>query len=99
MMSTETTLTPEQSDTAAKAKATASSFSRIARYTVVRLLMLFVTVVIGVYLTILIANMGGYVDQIRRGEIREAVGLRVLTDPSIKNLSPEARNERLAGLI
>jgi len=99
MMSTETTLAPEKLDTAAKAKATASSFSRIARYTIVRLLMLFITVVIGVYLTILIANMGGYVDQIRRGEIREAVGLRVLSDPTLKNLSLEARNERLAGMI
>lgn len=98
-MSAETTLAPEKSTTSEKAKATASSFSRIARYTIVRLVMLFITVVIGVYLTILIANMGGYVDNIRRGEIREAVGLRVLTDPTLKNLSPEARNERLAGII
>jgi peptide/nickel transport system permease protein len=98
-MSAETTLAPEKSTTSEKAKATASSFSRIARYTIVRLVMLFITVVIGVYLTILIANMGGYVDNIRRGEIREAVGLRVLTDPALKNLSLEARNERLAGII
>jgi peptide/nickel transport system permease protein len=98
-MSTETTLTPEKSSASEESKATKSSFARIARYTVVRLLMLFITVVIGVYLTILIANMGGYVDNIRRGEIREAVGLRVLTDPTLRNLSPEARNERLAGII
>ena len=97
-MSVETTLVPE-ADSPEDKKASASGFTRIARYTVVRLIMLFITLVIGVYLTILIANMGGYVDQIRRGEIREAVGLRVLSDPTLRNLSPEARNERLNSLV
>ena len=36
-----------------------STLMRVARYVVVRLLSLFVTVVIGIYLTIMIANMGG----------------------------------------
>ncbi len=72
-MSTETTLAPEKTGASEETKAAARSFTRIARYTVVRLLTLFVTVVIGVYLTIMIANMGGYVDNIRSGEIREAV--------------------------
>lgn len=57
-----------------------SSFGRVVRYVSIRLVTLFITVVIGVYLTILIANMGGYVDQIKKGEIREAVQMRVLTD-------------------
>jgi hypothetical protein len=35
-----------------------STFMRVARYSIVRLFTLFITVVIGVYLTILIANMG-----------------------------------------
>jgi hypothetical protein len=35
-----------------------------------------VTVVIGLYLTILIANMGGYVDKIRMSQIREDVNMR-----------------------
>jgi peptide/nickel transport system permease protein len=43
--------------------------------------------------------MGGYVDKIKRGEILESVSMRVLTDPAIKNLPPEARNERMQGLI
>ena len=47
-----------------------STFSRVSRYVVVRLLTLFATVVVGVYVTIMIANMGGYVDNIMRGEIR-----------------------------
>ena len=42
------------------------TFLRILRYVVLRAGSLFVTVVIGVYLAILIANMGGYVDEIRK---------------------------------
>ena len=98
-MNTETTLAPEKAGASAEAKAAASSFARIARYTAVRLVMLFITVVIGVYLTILIANMGGYVDKIRKGEIREAVGLRVLSDPALRNLSLEARNAQMDSMI
>jgi peptide/nickel transport system permease protein len=51
------------------------TFSRLARYSITRLLMLFITVVIGVYLTILIANMGGYVDEIRDKIIEERIAI------------------------
>lgn len=98
-MSVETTTAPEQAPAASKFKLSNNALTRLARYSLVRLVMLFVTVVIGIFLTIMIANMGGYVDEIRRGEIRENVGLRVLTDPTLRNLSPEAREARLAGLI
>ena len=54
-----------------------STLVRVLRYSGVRLVMLFVTVVIGIYLTILVANMGGYVDQIRRGEIRSQISVEV----------------------
>ena len=49
------------------------TFVRILRYVVLRAGSLFVTVVIGVYLAILIANMGGYVDEIRKAQIREQI--------------------------
>ncbi len=80
-------------------KATVNTINRVARYTFVRLVTLFVTVVIGVYLTILIANMGGYLDQIRRGEIREEVQARMLADPTLRNLPPEVRQQRMEDLI
>jgi peptide/nickel transport system permease protein len=65
----------------------------------VRLVFLFFTIIIGVYLTILIANMGGYVDQIRRGVIREQVGLQVLEDPTFRQLSQEQRDALIADMI
>lgn len=60
-----------------KKKGTTSAFARVARFMGVRAITLFFTVVVGVYTTILIANMGGYVDTIRRNDIRERVNMQV----------------------
>jgi peptide/nickel transport system permease protein len=72
-------------------KPSSSTFVRVARYTAVRLATLFVTIVIGIYLTIMIANMGGYVDNILRSEIRDSVTQRFVANPANKNLDPDAR--------
>ena len=65
---------------------------RVSKYTGVRIISLAITVVIGLYLTILIANMGGYVDVIRKAQIREDVYARISANPSNRNLTIEARN-------
>lgn len=74
-----------------KSKAGSSTLSRVARYTAVRTVTMAVTVLIGLYLTILIANMGGYVDKIRMGQIREDINQRVAGNPANRGLSIEAR--------
>ena len=71
-------------------KPNTSAFSRVAKYSAVRIVTLFITVVISIYLTIMIANMGGHVDRIRMGEIRETVVQAARNNPSNRNLSPEA---------
>jgi len=48
------------------------SLLSLGRYTLMRGFALIVVVAVGVYLTVMIANMGGYVDEIRKGEIRTA---------------------------
>ncbi len=78
---------------ARKKAASASTLSRVLKYSGLRLVTLFITIIIGVYLTVLIANMGGYVDQIMRGEIRERVTLAVTQDPHNRDLTPEQRNK------
>lgn len=70
------------------------TLSRILKYLLYRSVALFVTVVIGVYLTVLIANMGGYLDVIRKAQIQEAVGIAVMADPATKGL-PDAEIKRL----
>ena len=83
-----------QSASSAKKKAWVGTFARVAKYVLMRGLTMLVTVVIGVYLTILIANMGGYVDEIMRGNIRENVGIRLRNDESYKKLDAEGKELR-----
>ncbi len=70
-----------------------STFSRVARYTGFRIVSLLLTVIAGVYLTILIANMGGYVDEIRRGTIAEQVSFAASLNPQYR-LMDQAQRER-----
>jgi peptide/nickel transport system permease protein len=68
-----------------------STLSRVVRYLGLRILTLAITVIIGVYLTILIANMGGYVDTIMRNEIRDNTTQSIMVNPAFRNLSTEAK--------
>ena len=70
-----------------------STFLRVARYSLFRLISMMFTVVIGIYLTIMIANMGGYVDTIIRNEIRDNTAQSILANPNYRSLSPEAKAE------
>ncbi len=76
-----------------KQNAAVKTFLRMTRYIGLRLLTLFTTVVIGIYLTILIANMGGYVDNIIRGEIRDTITQSVANNPAYRNMDPDARRQ------
>ena len=76
-----------------------STFMRVARYVVVRLLSLFTTVVIGIYLTIMIANMGGYVDQIMRGEIRDRVTQAIIASTRNQNMDLAVRQKLIQDKI
>ncbi len=88
---------------AASNKARNETYLRLARHIGLRLIALFGTVVIGVYLTVLIANMGGALDDIRRAAIQEGVAtfvaIQTQTDPAVRALSTEERNELIANQI
>jgi len=66
---------------------------RIGLYAVVRLFTLFVTVLIGVYLAVLIANMGGRVDELRLAQIRSNISEAVRADPAFLDMPAQQRNE------
>lgn len=80
-------------------KKSSVAFTRLLKYTAVRLISLFVTVVIGIFLTILIANMGGYVDTIRKAEIREGIMLRVNGSNLLDSLSQEDKLKQIDEMI
>lgn len=75
------------------------TLARIGKYIVFRGTALFLTVVIGVYLTVLIANMGGYLDTIRIAQIREQVGAMVLNDTTLQTLPPSELRKYIDDLV
>lgn len=83
----------EATAAALQRRAWLGTLSRLAKYTAVRVVVLFVTVTIAIYLTILIANMGGYVDEIRKGEIYERISISVSLNQSYQNLTVAQRRD------
>lgn len=76
-----------------------STFARVSRYVIVRLLTLLATVVVGVYLTIMIANMGGYVDTIMRNEIRDRITQAIAANPNARQMDPAVRQQLIKDQI
>jgi peptide/nickel transport system permease protein len=98
-MATSTSSMQPEAPARVQAAAARNSALQLLRYTGIRLVALFFTVLIGVYLTILIANMGGHVDNIRRGQIREGVSIAVSMDPEIRQMPQADRQALIEGLI
>ena len=94
----ETTLQPAL-PVAENKKKSESAVLRVVKYMSVRLLSMTFAVLVGLYLTILIANMGGYVDEIRRGAIREDVQQFVRNDPTFKMLTATQRTKLIQDKI
>ncbi len=73
------------------------TLSRIFRYSIVRILTVLVTVGVGLYLTLMIVNLGGYVDDVMKGQISEMIlgyGLAGYFD----DMAPDERTEAAAQL-
>jgi peptide/nickel transport system permease protein len=80
-------------------KKPASAFMRVVKYSAVRLASLLFSVVVAIFLTIIIANMGGKVDELRMGEIRETIVQTVRSNPANRDLPPEQFQALIEDLI
>ena len=80
-------------------KTSRATAKRLTLFFLRRLLLLIVTVVIGVYITILVANMGGYVDVILKSSIREEVNMEVATMTAKKPIPIEERTKLVETMI
>lgn len=83
----------------ARRRAKTSALVRVLQYTGTRIVAIGVAVVIAVYLTILIANMGGYVDQMRIAAIREGVSMFVYQAEQYRNLSGEQKRQLIEEMV
>jgi peptide/nickel transport system permease protein len=97
---TDTTFTPEELEQPVEtAKKKPNSTLRLIRYTAGKFISLFLAVLIGMYLVILIANMGGYVDQIMKAQIRDGIGLSVSMDPELRRRPAAERQQLINELV
>ena len=92
-------LQPEADTPAGEERRGGRTALKLTRYVVTKVAALFLALVIGVYLTILIANMGGYVDQMIASQIRERVGLAVSMDPDLRQLPMEQRRQMIEDIV
>ncbi|MYC96523.1 MAG: ABC transporter permease [Caldilineaceae bacterium SB0661_bin_32] len=76
-----------------------STLTRVVHYTGMRMIAMLITILIGVYLTIIIANMGGHVDNIRKGYIRETVAIATGQSEEFRNMTAEERREHIDKLV
>ena len=76
-----------------KRRSRGTSLARVAKYALIRMLTLGIALVVGVYLTILIANMGGHVDAIRLAMIDDAIVMETLEDEDFRALPAEERHK------
>ena len=92
-MATETLVTPAPETPLVKKNVANSTFMRVLKYTALRLVTMAVTVTVGVYLTILIANMGGYVDTIMRNELTDNITQSIAANPAYRNMATSVREK------
>jgi peptide/nickel transport system permease protein len=72
---------------------------RLGRYTLVRAVFLILAVMIAIYLTVIVANMGGALDTIRINEIQQQVSMQIRTNPAYRQLPPDQVQTLVDGLV
>ena len=85
-------------ENAPRVRGAASALARVLKFTAARAVALMATVAAGVFLTIVIANLGGHVDEIRRSEIRSNLMntfTRFDENPGLRSLTPQERSALL----
>lgn len=67
--------------------------SPYAKFLLKKAITLAITVVIAAYITVVIANLGGIIDQIIRAEVENAVRQQLAKDPTWQKMSPEEKEK------
>ena len=60
--------------------------TRLGRFTLLRAFWLFLALTVAVFLTVVIANMGGEMDRVKRAEIKQYIGMAVFQNPANKGV-------------
>jgi len=76
-----------------------STITTLVRMAASRAVFLLLAVIVGVYLTVVIANMGGELDKVRADQIRQEVALSVLQNPVYRQLPPDELQALVDALV
>ena len=68
---------------------------KLGRFMLFRALWLLLALVVAIYLTVIIANMGGALDEIRRAEIRADIATGIVMNPANKGLNSTVLQEMI----
>ncbi len=90
---------PPSSSDSASPTGKGDSSARVVRYILGRLFAIAATVAVAAYIAVLIANMGGYVDEIRYAQIQERIVMRVGADEELMELPSERRAELVEAMV
>lgn len=71
------TTPPIETTPESPARRAPSALGRILRYSLAKGVMLFITLAVGLYLTILVVNLGGFVDKVFAANIEESIGAMI----------------------
>lgn len=69
------------------------SIGRIGKYIALRAATIGIAVIVGVFLTIVIGNWGGHLDEIKKARIQESVNMQLMEDEYLRLLPLEERRE------
>jgi peptide/nickel transport system permease protein len=75
------------------------TITKLVRFAASRAIFLFLAIVVGVYLTIVIANMGGELDKVRTDQISQEVAISVLQNPTYRQLPPDELTALVESLV
>ena len=67
--------------------------NRLGKFALMRAVLLFLAVIVAVYLTVIIANLGGKLDDTRKAQIRLEMGQLAFGNPEFQGLPPEVVEE------
>lgn len=70
-----------------------SGMPRFLKYSLTRGITLIIVVTLAVYATVVIANMGGYVDEIIKGQLSDEINQSIFQNPAYRNLSTEEKKQ------
>jgi peptide/nickel transport system permease protein len=89
-----TSLSVTQGSTVSSASRIRRPFTRMAKYVIAKAVVLFLTVMIGLYLTILVVNLGGYVDQVFQADVAEEI-IDMIRSGAFRGMTHEATTDQI----